>query len=109
MSDTTRYYNPATNTHEVVQGSNGKLSTTNVYEAKGSEFITDTEQHTATDVFVALQLVTDTVISAYSTEVSSEITGNPLTGVVLSAGIVIYGRFKTVTLTSGKVLAYKGI
>lgn len=73
----------------------------------GGNFISDTAAHTPATgyVFVALQAVADTVISAYSPAFG----GNALTGVTLTAGTVIYGRFTTVTLTSGKLLAYQGV
>lgn len=73
----------------------------------GAEFISDTVQHTSgTDlVYTCLHLLADTVIS----QINGSITGNTITGVVLSEGVMLYGRFKSITLTSGKVLAYKGV
>lgn len=72
----------------------------------GAEFISDTGAHApGTDlVFSAVQVVADAVISAYA----PAYTGNTFTGVTLSAGTVFYGRFTSLTLTSGKVIAYKG-
>jgi len=76
---------------------------------KGSEFISDTAAHTTTNVFTALQVISDAIISAYTTDTGALITGNTLTGNILTVGTVIYGRFKSVTLTSGKIMAYKGL
>jgi hypothetical protein len=73
------------------------------------EFISDTEAHAppSGQVFVALQLITDTVFADLSSEVV--ITGNTFTGASIPAGTIIYGRFNSVTLTSGSLIAYKGI
>lgn len=73
----------------------------------GCHFISDTAAHTPTAgrVFVALIPLVDTVISAYL----PTLDGNTLTGVTIPAGTPVYGRFTTLTLTSGKVLAYQGV
>lgn len=73
----------------------------------GANYISDTAAHTPGTgyVFCALQCIADSVISAYS----PAFAGNTFTGVTIPAGTVIYGRFTTVTLTSGKVLAYNGL
>lgn len=73
----------------------------------GAEFVSDTVQHASgTDMtYTCLHFLADSVIS----QLSGGITGNAITGVVLSEGTIIYGRFKSITLTSGKVLAYKGV
>jgi hypothetical protein len=76
---------------------------------KGAEFISDTATHTATGLYVSLQVINEAVISAYTTDVDAPITGNDLKGSVLPMGTIIYGRFKSIALTSGKILAYKGI
>jgi hypothetical protein len=75
----------------------------------GFEFISDTAAHTPSlgQVFTALQLVTDTVFATLTCDVTR--TGNTFTGVTISAGTIIYGRFHSVTLTSGSLIAYKGI
>lgn len=71
----------------------------------GAEFISDTVIHTAVDSYVSLQVVSDMVISA----IVGSFTGNTLVGVLLPQGTVLYGKFKSITLTSGQVIAYKGI
>jgi hypothetical protein len=51
----------------------------------------------------ALQMVGDTVLSALTAVGDS---GSPLTGLTLPSGMVIYGNFTAVTVTSGYVRAY---
>lgn len=74
----------------------------------GFEFVSDTSAHTPTsgNVFVAVQIVNDTVFSAIA---GTGITGNTFTGNTISAGTIIFGRFTSITLTSGKAIAYKGV
>jgi hypothetical protein len=75
----------------------------------GAECITDTAVHTAANMYIALQFIDDTVIEQFTTETGATITGNNLTGIIIPSGNTIYGRFKTIKLTSGKVFAYKGV
>ena len=42
------------------------------------------------------------------TDEGAEITGSEFTGELLPAGFILYGRYTSVTLASGKVIAYKG-
>mgnify|MGYP003406786482 CR=1 FL=1 len=69
----------------------------------GGKYITNTSVNTPTSpyVFNAIQVVTDCVITCVG-----NITG--LTSVSLSAGSVIYGRYTSITLASGSVIAYYG-
>lgn len=78
-----------------------------VMGGKGAEFISNANEHTPGEglVFVALQVISTAVLSAYS----PAYTGNQFTGVEIPTGTIIFGRFTSVTLTSGKVLAYKGV
>ena len=87
-----------TNLGEVLNASLGQ---------RGAEFISDTAAHTPATgkVFAALQIIDDALLSAYAPAFS----GNTFTGVQLVAGTVIYGRFTSITLTSGKILAYLGV
>lgn len=73
----------------------------------GMHFISDTVAHVpgAGYVFVALQAIEDMVLAAFAPAAE----GNTFTGVTIPAGQMILGRFTSVTLTSGKVMAYKGI
>ena len=78
---------------------------------KGFEFISNTAKHAAPEgmVYIALQVLDDAVIDSYATDEGAEITGNTFTGQLLPAGFILYGRYTSVTLTSGKVIAYKGV
>lgn len=78
---------------------------------KGFEFISDTAEHVAPEgmVYIALQVVDDAVIDSYETEPEGLITGNTFAGELLPAGLVLYGRYTSVKLASGKVIAYKGV
>lgn len=78
---------------------------------KGFEFISDALEHAAPEgmVYIALQVLDDAVIASYETDEGAEITGNTFTGELLPAGFVLYGRYTSVTLASGKVIAYKGV
>lgn len=73
----------------------------------GANFLSDTVAHTPATgyVFIAVQVIADAVIAAYAPAYG----GNTFTGVTLPAGTVIYGRFTSLTLASGKVLAYQGV
>ena len=63
----------------------------------GFEYISDTNAHTGR--FWQLYAVADAVIANQ--------TGNTFTSVPLNAGDSIMGVFTSVTLASGKVVAYK--
>jgi hypothetical protein len=71
---------------------------------EGGKFIDTTNATTPTAgyVFVAVQALEDSVVT-----VAGNITG--ITGVTLSQGQVLYGRYTSVTLASGAVIAYNGI
>ena len=78
---------------------------------KGFEFISDTAEHVAPEgmVYIALQVVDDAAIASYETDDGAEITGNNFIGEILPVGFVLYGRYTSVTLANGKVIAYKGV
>jgi hypothetical protein len=75
----------------------------------GFNYISDTSKSSAPlgYVYFAIHALTDAVLSAYTTE--AIIGGNTFTGVTIPAGTIIYGRFVSITLTSGSVIAYKGV
>lgn len=77
----------------------------------GLEFISDTATHTAPkgQVYTALQVISDAVFSTLNAESSSMIAGNSVLGVTISAGTTVYGRFTSVALSSGSLIAYKGV
>ena len=70
--------------------------------AIGFEYISDTVAHTGR--FHEIMALEDSVIASAVTENQ---TGNTFTAVPLKAGDEIKGVFTSVTLTSGKVVAYK--
>lgn len=83
----------------------------------GLRVITGTS--TAGELFVALQALEDTEFScnllpyktnstAYSGSAAELIGDTSLTSVTLLAGTIIYGRFESVVVASGKLIAYKG-
>ena len=78
---------------------------------KGFEFISDNAEHVAPEgmVYIALQVVDDAEIASYETDEGAEITGNNFTGEILPAGFILYGRYTSVKLADGKVIAYKGV
>lgn len=69
----------------------------------GGEYITTTDATTPTLArFVAIQAITDATVDA--------IVGNiDVSGITITAGTVIYGRWTSITLTSGEVIAYEGV
>ena len=69
-----------------------------------------TTNATAEETFVAVQVITDAVISATLTanESTGEIGDTSITSLALTAGTIIYGRFVNLQVASGKVIAYKG-
>ena len=72
---------------------------TNLKGEAGGLYITDTNEHTgAFDAITALE-------AASATLVSPNISGT-LTTVPIPAGCTIYGRYTSITLASGKVIAY---
>jgi hypothetical protein len=78
----------------------------------GSEVISDTDPHTPPDgyVYVAVQMLSDTNIDEISATATAPVENiNAMEGVVLGAGQVIYGKFASIELTSGLVIAYYGI
>ena len=82
----------------------------------GSVFIDDTDIHTG--LFVAITAIEDSVVDASDctniantmVDGASGTTGaaTMATDFTMPAGLTIYGRFEFFSLTSGKVIAYKG-
>jgi hypothetical protein len=68
----------------------------------GFEYISDTAAHTGR--FYKLYAVADAVISTATVQ---NATGNAFTSVPLMAGDYIDGVFTSVTLASGKIIAYR--
>jgi hypothetical protein len=80
------------------------------FGGKGFDIISDTLAHTPVSgsCYHAIHFLTNTIISAYSVDSTAPINGT-LTGVTFNAGTVLYGKFLSITLTSGSLLAYNGL
>jgi hypothetical protein len=77
------------------------LNSTGVY---GGKYISTTSAITPDTgyVFFAIQVISDAVVTCIG-----NITG--LTSISIGAGTIFYGKFTSITLTSGTVIAYHGI
>lgn len=53
-------------------------------------------------IYVAIQVITDSVLTCIGSPIG-------LTSVTIAAGTIIYGRFTSVVITSGSIIAYQGI
>ena len=78
----------------------------------GAKFIKDTEEHTGT--FVAITMLEDTIFTTLTPDDTANgygvgsYNGNNMSGETIPQGVTIYGRWTTVDLTSGLVIAYIG-
>ena len=83
----------------------------------GATFISDNDAHTGK--FVAITIVEDTIFATltaadgdflYGTGSGAgfDSNGDNCASVTFPAGMTIYGRWSTIDLTSGKVIAYRG-
>ena len=81
----------------------------------GAKFINDNAEHTPTSGnFVAIQCIEDTVFAALTPLDTTNgygvgsYNGNSMASETIPAGMTIYGRWTTIDLTSGAVIAYIG-
>ena len=73
----------------------------------GGEYINDTAGHNNTKGWVAIQATEDTVIQAQSSNITNlDDICQPVDNITLAAGMVLYGNFTSIDLTSGAVIAY---
>ena len=78
----------------------------------GAKFISDTESHSGT--FVAITMLEDTVFNALTPTDTTKgygvgsYNGNTMASETIPQGVTIYGRWSTIDLTSGLVIAYIG-
>jgi flavodoxin len=88
------------NTADIIEDSLG---------GKGLEIISDTAAHIppAWQCFKAINIMTDTIIAAHLEDSGAPVTGT-LTGVSFTAGVWIFGKFTSIELTSGALIAYLG-
>ena len=77
---------------------------------KGFVVISDTGTHSPATgyCYKALHCITTTVVASFVADASAPVTGT-FAGVSLAAGTVIYGKFTTLVLSSGSVIAYNGV
>ena len=78
----------------------------------GAKFISDTAVHSGT--FVAITMLEDTVFNALTpTDTTNgygvgSYNGNTMSSETIPQGVTIYGRWSSIDLTSGLVIAYIG-
>ena len=72
--------------------------------AAGATLITTTSAVTGS--FYAIQIIADTLIASLTGNLTIS-SGSSLTATTFPAGTVLYGGFSSMTLTSGKVVAYQ--
>ena len=78
----------------------------------GAKFISDQAVHTGS--FVAIQCLEDTVFNALTPLDTingygvGSYNGNTMASETITAGTTIYGRWTTIDLTSGLIIAYIG-
>tara|TARA_R110002020_G_scaffold249445_1_gene463405 strand:- start:2526 stop:2792 length:267 start_codon:yes stop_codon:yes gene_type:complete len=73
----------------------------------GGEYINDTAVHNNTNGWFAIQATEDSVLAAQASNITNLddiCTGQDAT--TLTAGMVLYGNFTSIDLTSGAVIAY---
>ena len=94
------------NKYTVNESSNVALGQT------GAKFISDTAVHSGT--FVAITMLEDTVFNALTpTDTTNgygvgSYNGNTIASETIPQGVTIYGRWSSIDLTSGLVIAYIG-
>lgn len=78
---------------------------TNLTGRQGGTVIADTSAYTAptSEHWHAILVIEEAVIAAQTSNLAN---GNSLVGKTLPAGLVIYGLFTALQLTSGTVIAY---
>lgn len=62
----------------------------------------------AGETFNAIQAVSDSVISSGLVQLNGFEGDSSITSLELKSGMVIYGRFVNIQVSSGKIIAYKG-
>ena len=94
------------NKYTVNESSNVALGQT------GAKFISDTAVHSGT--FVAITMLEDTVFNALTpTDTTNgygvgSYNGNTMASETIPQGVTIYGRWNSIALTTGLVIAYIG-
>ena len=71
----------------------------------GGAYLNDTSVHTGN--WFAIQATEDTVIQAQASNITNlDNICQPVDNITLAAGMVLYGNFTSIGLTSGAVIAY---
>jgi hypothetical protein len=78
---------------------------TNLTGRQGGTVIADTSAYTAAsgESWHAFQVIEEAVLAA---QTSNLVSGDSLVGKTLAAGLIVYGNFTTLQLTSGTIIAY---
>jgi len=81
------------------------VNITNLTGLKGGTVLATTSvlNAAASRSFIALLIIEETVLSAITSNLTLD---SSLVGKVLPVGLVVYGRFTSLTLTSGTLIAY---
>ena len=71
------------------------------------EYISDAVAHTPTAgyTYIAIQFTSDSAIAALAPAPS----GNAIAAASMPKGVIIYGQFTSITLTSGTAIVYMGV
>ena len=73
----------------------------------GGEYINDTAVHNNTNGWFAIQATEATVLAAQASNITNlDDICQPVDNITLAAGMVLYGNFTSIDLTSGAVIAY---
>lgn len=79
----------------------------NLSEFLGGAVILTNTSAASTAEYFAVQVIAAAVISAVTYTTSANMTGSWTSLTSIPAGTILYGRFSTLTLTSGQVVLYK--
>jgi hypothetical protein len=69
----------------------------------GFRLVSSTFSQPAGESYRALQIIADATVT------TTTLVGDGLTSEALTAGTIIYGKFDTVSVASGKLIAYKAV
>lgn len=69
----------------------------------GFRLLSGGDSSTAGESFRSIQALEDSVVT------TTTLAGDALTSVTLTEGMVVFGKFDSVAVASGKVLAYKAV
>jgi hypothetical protein len=69
----------------------------------GFRLLSGGDSSTAGESFRSIQALQDSVVT------TTTLAGDALTSVTLTEGMVVFGKFDSVAVASGKVLAYKAV